>query len=66
LECGFLMCQHKPLLLLKDKQMQQLPSDIIGRLYRTFDSYAIEQTVRSQVERWVRNHAVVFDLPQSS
>ena len=62
LECGFLMCQHKPVLLLKDKAMKDLPSDIIGRLYRPFNSYAIDGTIPPQVKGWIRDHAATFRL----
>jgi hypothetical protein len=56
LEVGFTLAQGKPLLLLKDKAMKSLPTDIIGEIYRDFDSYRIAETVPGAVERWLRDH----------
>lgn len=62
LECGFLMCQHKPILLLKDQAIAQMPADIIGRLYRSFNSYSIDETIRPQVQKWIEDHSANFGL----
>jgi protein-tyrosine-phosphatase len=58
LELGYMFGQHKQCLLLKEKRVPSLPSDLVGRLYREFDSYNIEQTVRDEVRQWLRDLGV--------
>jgi hypothetical protein len=53
LEPGFMMAQGKRCLLLKDKRMPKLPTDVMGKLYKTFDSYKIPQTIARQLRSWL-------------
>ncbi|MEK0337777.1 MAG: hypothetical protein QQN41_10130 [Nitrosopumilus sp.] len=46
---------NKPILLLKEKRLRTLPSDIVGQLYKEFDSYSIESSVANQVHNWLRD-----------
>lgn len=52
LEYGFMRAMNRQVLLLKDIRMPKLPSDMTGKLYRTFDSYNIELTINEQVRQW--------------
>src|SRR5205085_8489534 len=38
LEIGYMTALGKPVLLLKDKTLAILPTDLMGRLYRSFDT----------------------------
>lgn len=55
LELGYMMAHDKPLLLLKEKQLETLPTDIVGRLYHTFDSNDISSTIQQCVRKWLRD-----------
>lgn len=52
LEVGFMAAMGKPVLLLKDAAMRTLPTDLVGKLYRPFDSFRIA-SVRKQVAAWL-------------
>ena len=53
LELGFMLAMDKPCLILKEKRLPKPPADIIGRLWKEFDSYNPVQTVQEQVSRWL-------------
>jgi hypothetical protein len=54
LELGFMLALNKRCLILKDQRMPRLPTDIIGKLYKEFDTYAIATTVATAVDSWAR------------
>ena len=54
LEYGVMRAWSKRVLLLKEKRMPKLPSDVTGKLYKTFDMMQIETTVHSQIDDWVK------------
>ena len=58
LELGYMMALKKPLLLLKEKHLKALPSDILGNLYKSFDSYDISNSIRPSVLEWLRDVGV--------
>ncbi len=55
LELGFMMAQNKRCLILKDQRMPKMPTDIVGKLYREFDTYNIDESIRRSVELWARD-----------
>jgi protein-tyrosine-phosphatase len=55
LELGYMLSQGKKCLLLKEKRVPTLPSDLVGHLYRNFDSYDIEKTIKHEVENWLKS-----------
>lgn len=55
LELGYMLGRGRRCLLLKEKRMPILQSDLCGHLYRQFDSYYIEDTVRSEVYKWLKD-----------
>lgn len=56
LEVGFLLSQGKPVLLLKDKAIEVMPTDIVGKIYREFNTYSSKQTVPPQVTKWIADY----------
>ncbi|MEN6319564.1 MAG: hypothetical protein ABFD82_12505 [Syntrophaceae bacterium] len=58
LELGFMIAHGKRCLLLKDQRMPRMPADIIGKLYKEFDSYNITNTVITAVDRWALDMAL--------
>lgn len=55
LEAGFLLAQRKRVLLLKDQAIPDLPADIVGRIYRSYNTYQIRQTIPPQIDKWVHD-----------
>jgi hypothetical protein len=61
LELGFMLAHSKQCLILKDSRMREMPTDIVGKLYKEFDSYYIPDSIQKCVDRWI-----VRDLRLSS
>ena len=59
LEVGYMSALGKPVLLLKDKTLRVLQTDLIGRLYRVFDPLDPEGTIPAPVEKWLQDKALV-------
>ncbi len=55
LELGYMLGQGKPCLVLKEASVRALPSDLIGRLYRSFDANNIRTTMQDAVRQWLRD-----------
>ena len=53
LELGFMLALNKDCLILKEKRLPKPPTDMIGRLWREFDSYAPGRTIPKQISRWL-------------
>jgi len=61
LEVGYMLAQQKPVCLLKDKTLPNLHTDLVGRLYQSFDPQQIEQTLPRELEWWLRDKEIIFD-----
>ena len=55
IELGYMLSQNKEVLLLKEKRLKALPTDIVGQLYKSFDSYNIEDTIGLSINEWLRD-----------
>jgi hypothetical protein len=55
IEVGYMLSRKKPVLLLKDKNLAGLPSDIVGSLYDDFDLESPVDSIRHAVHRWVEH-----------
>ena len=53
LELGYMLGRRKRCLILKEKRLPDLPTDVVHRLYKPFDMFNIADTVRAQVIRWI-------------
>jgi hypothetical protein len=58
LEVGFLRAQCKRVLLLKDIAIPILPTDIVGKIYRTFNTYAALETIPPQINKWLQDYGI--------
>lgn len=58
LEVGYLLAMGKPVCLLKDRTLQTLHTDLVGRLYRVFDPLDPEETIPSEVSRWLSDRGL--------
>ena len=54
LEVGFMKSRGQDVLLLKDKPLKKLPTDIISKLYEEFDFNNPEPGVKNAIIRWVK------------
>ena len=59
LEVGYLMAMNKPVLLLKDKTVTALHSDLAGKLYKEFDPHDPESNIPEQLTRWLEDNGIV-------
>jgi uncharacterized protein with PIN domain len=59
LEVGYMSALGKPVLLLKDKTLRVLHSDLIGRLYSVFDPLDPDTSIGEGVEKWLRDKGFV-------
>jgi hypothetical protein len=53
LELGYMMGHRKRTLILKEQRLPNLPADVVHRLYKPFDMFAITDSVSREVRRWV-------------
>lgn len=58
LEFGYMYAMRKPLCLLKDQPLTALHTDLVGKLYRSFDSYNPADTIPPQLSRWLTDRAL--------
>lgn len=52
LELGYMLALGKRCLLLKEQRLPAVPTDVVGRLYKPFDAFDIERSVRQKVRDW--------------
>ena len=52
LEYGFMRAMNRQVLLLKEQRMPKMPSDITGKLFKSFDMMDIDSSVKTQVMMW--------------
>jgi protein-tyrosine-phosphatase/nucleoside 2-deoxyribosyltransferase len=58
LELGYMLAQGKRCLLLKEQRVPALHVDVVGHLYKPFDSYRITETIAPRVTDWLRDIGV--------
>ena len=49
----------KPVLLLKDQTLRQLPSDLVGKLYKPFDPLHPAETLAPEIEQWMEDKGFI-------
>jgi len=55
LELGFMLALNKRCLILRDSRMRKMPTDIVGKLYKEFDTFDIDASVRRGVRAWLHD-----------
>lgn len=53
LEVGYMLGMGKSVLLLKDKTLEYLQTDLSGKLYKQFDATDIDQTMPQPIKQWL-------------
>ncbi|MBK8034169.1 MAG: hypothetical protein IPK17_32660 [Chloroflexi bacterium] len=64
LEVGYMLSLRKPICLLKDRSIQTLQADLVGKLYEPFDSYNITGTIGPAISKWLSANTD-FQFPDS-
>ncbi|EXJ14963.1 TIR domain-containing protein [Imhoffiella purpurea] len=58
LEVGYMLGMGKNVLLLKDKTLKSLQTDLTGKLYKAFDTNDIENTMPQHIEKWLSDRGL--------
>lgn len=58
IELGYMLAQGKRVLLLKEKNLPRLPTDLVGHLYREFDVNDVDVTIEAAAGAWLRDLGV--------
>ncbi|SFZ92416.1 hypothetical protein SAMN05428642_102711 [Flaviramulus basaltis] len=58
LEIGYMMALSKPVLLLKDKNLKSLQTDLVGKLYHQFDFQNPEKTIPIVIDKWLNDKEI--------
>lgn len=56
IEVGYMLSKGNKVCLLKDKKLPKLPSDLISKMYKEYDSDDVEGTLPEQLELWIRDY----------
>lgn len=59
IEVGYMMGLRKNVCLLKDQTLKNLPTDLMGKLYKQFDPQNVESTLPEQLEKWMTDRGVI-------
>lgn len=55
-EVGYMLALKKKVCLLKERTLRNLPTDIVGKLYRTFDLTRLEDSLTNSLSRWTADN----------
>lgn len=58
-EIGYMDALGKPVCLLKDNTLKALHTDIVGKLYKEFDTQNPEETIPTQLEKWLKDKELI-------
>ena len=64
IEIGFMRAIQRRVLVLKDKRVPKLPADLIGQIYKEFDSYNLVATISAQIDAWIQELDVLGEFPK--
>lgn len=56
IEVGYMLSKGNKVCLLKDKKLPKLPSDLISKMYKEYDSEDVEGTLPKQLGLWIRDY----------
>jgi len=57
-EIGYMKGLNKNVCILKDKNLKELPADLLGKLYKPFDPQNPENTIRESLSEWLSDHRI--------
>ena len=56
IEVGYMLSKGNKVCLLKDKKLPKLPTDLISKMYKEYDSDDVEGTLPEQLGLWIRDY----------
>jgi len=59
LEVGYMMARGKPICLLKDSTLTSLQTDLVGRLYESFDTQNPEESIPPVLDKWLEDKGII-------
>ena len=59
LEVGYMLALRKPVCLLKDRTLRGLHTDVVGRLYKSFDPQDPLGTIPDEISHWLADRKIV-------
>lgn len=59
LEVGYMMSLEKPILFLKDKTLDSLHTDLVGKLYAEFDFQDPKPTLSRRIDKWLSDNEMI-------
>ncbi len=59
LELGYMRGLKKIVCLLKDQTLQTLNTDLVGKLYKSFDPQEPEKTIPEVLEKWLIDREII-------
>jgi nucleoside 2-deoxyribosyltransferase len=59
LEVGYMRALRKPICLLKDRTLATMQTDLVGKLYRSFDALDPKKTIPPELNGWLRDKDIV-------
>ena len=59
LEVGGMLVMGKPVCFLKDQTLRTLNTDLVGRLYKTFDPQDPKPTINNELSKWLRDKDLI-------
>jgi nucleoside 2-deoxyribosyltransferase len=59
LEVGYMLAMGKKVCLLKDKSIPKLHADLVGLVYREFDTYDPDTSIPDQIVGWLRDRDII-------
>ena len=59
LEVGYMMGLGKPVCYLKERTLPSLHTDLVGRLYQTFDLQSCEETIPQALWKWMTDKGLM-------
>jgi hypothetical protein len=59
LEVGYMLALAKPVCFLKDRTLRTMPSDLIGKLYRSFDPQGPARSIPPELRKWCKDQGII-------
>jgi len=59
LEVGYMFALRKPVCLLKDRTLKMLQTDLVGKLYKEFDTQKPRESVKRAVSDWAQGRGII-------
>jgi hypothetical protein len=57
-EVGYMLALRKPVCLLKDRTLKTLTTDLVGKLYKTFDTQDPGKTIPDEISQWLSDKGI--------